>query len=965
MKSSQTQKNISDNKQAIELACSEHFCLLIFDNSTFELKGFSNNFDYFFSESPKLGATISELFHFKENPIETGNNFSIAKLVDHSSRAYNSIITQDDNNSYVLMARPEPQHKINHLLNVQLSNQEALGIFKDKNSLYDFFLQNIRQIVDADQVAIFKFDAHKNWQVLENNNLGKQPSYKLMHFPASDWPPFIFEMLQRGIPYLAEHVQAEIKVISGESFSFEPNGLPIAAADEYTEKLWKNMQIGCIMLFPIKKNNQLWGTLSVMHHTKYCLSISEIAVLKQLCNGFGLQLQSTDNAASFTYENKTLYSLLENISKHQFPEKAIENNKPELLTLLKASGLSFFVRSKVCNYGNTPPDFITEEIKEKLLDDLQAPIYQTNNLTSDISSLQSFKSYASGLLAIKLGKDNKDFLVWYRPNNTKVLQWAGNPNANRNAHKPRRDFDSWVEVKTSGSLEWTDQDLFFAKEVGNHLSSLIKKQEKKEAEKKQMFELMFKHAPELIFILNDDFSVKYTSDSVIAAFGGNFEIATSDWKESVHPKDRKILIDYLSEVKNRKQTWQGVEYRIKDRDGKYIYLETFASNFSDNPVFKGILCSSRNTTSKVNALNRLAKFQKIIEKTNSAVLMIDVSRQAYPIIYTNSGIEHFTNLKSRTVVGRSWGLIDQHVEDNLNAAKFREAFRAQKAIETTLKMKHDNESKIWVRAQVSPLEENNQKGKLIIILSDISAEVVVKEKLKEYSEKLHLSNEELQTFAYVASHDLQEPLRTISGFSELFAEIYQDKIDQEANEYLTFILQATGRMKKLINDLLHFSRLSTEKGFIKEVNVAAVLQRATDNLHTLIDENKAVITHDLLPNIFVNETLLLQVFQNLISNAIKYRSDAQPKIHITAKYKKKSWVFGVQDNGIGISRKYYDRIFIIFQRLHTSDKYSGTGIGLAICKKIIEKYGGRIWVASEEGKGSTFYFTIPDILTLS
>ena len=966
MKASQTSKNISENTHAKKLTLVENAYLLVFHQSTLKLLAHSDNLNTLFKKPVSIGDDFSKIFISVNDIIENEIAFGIDVLQSREGKIFDALTIKSSDKINIIIEEANKQKNYKKHFNVPLKIHQSISLAEDKKQLYGVWLDEIEKLVDAAELSIFQFDDNQNWQVIKTKSKEGSPLYESMHFPETDWPTFIFKMLEEGIPYLGNDLNSKIKIHNTPNSAEDLSALPVSYAGDYTNQLWENMNYGSILLFPIHLNKHLWGTLAILHPSSLKLRIHDVFLLKQSTLAFGQQLQVLRKADPKKKDSKALYACLGHISKYKSVQEAVKEHYSVLMDLLQASGLSLFLDKKLYNFGKTPPDFVVKEIEEKLIEDLSTSIYHTDEPALDVTALKSFKSEASGLLVVKLQKESNDFLIWYRPNLTKVIQWAGNPYSKKQIEKARKNFDSWIEVKNIGPLKWENHDLFFAEELGNHLRSMIAHFNEKEREKEKVYDIIFKHSPELISILREDLSIKYVNDNFSETFGINANDGTRFWEDLVHPQDYTKLIKYHKEIRNSKIATKGIEYRLKNRHGKYLHLETIASNHINDPIFKGILCISRDNTTRVNALNRLYKFQKIIEKTNSAVLIIDTQRQAYPITYTNKGVAHFSNNRTRqAVVGRSWQLINQHIEDNVNASRFKKALKDEKPIETTLKMKFEDENVMWVRAQVSPLEEANNAGKLVIILSDITEEIVAKEKLKEYSDKLHLSNEELQTFAYVASHDLQEPLRTISGFSELFSELYQDKIDEEANEYLTFILQATGRMKTLINDLLHFSRLSTEKGFIKEVNVKDILEKATDNLHTLIEENKAVITHDLLPNIFVNETLLLQVFQNLISNAIKYRSENQPIIHITAKYEKNSWVFGINDNGIGISKKYFDRIFIIFQRLHTTDKYSGTGIGLAICKKIIEKYGGRIWVESDEGKGSTFYFTIPDVLTLS
>jgi light-regulated signal transduction histidine kinase (bacteriophytochrome) len=233
------------------------------------------------------------------------------------------------------------------------------------------------------------------------------------------------------------------------------------------------------------------------------------------------------------------------------------------------------------------------------------------------------------------------------------------------------------------------------------------------------------------------------------------------------------------------------------------------------------------------------------------------------------------------------------------------------------------------------------------------------ESLRTRAEELAQSNEELEQFAYVASHDLQEPLRAISGFTQILARRYRGKLDAEADEFIAYVVEGTLRMQTLINDLLDYSRAGRMSGAVLPTDCSAALDQALENLKVSIAESGAEIRRDPLPMVSVDEKQLVRVFQNLIGNAIKFRGPVAPRIRVLAAGDGKEWVLSVQDNGIGIEPKYFERIFLLFQRLHRRDDYTGTGIGLAICKKIVERRGGRIWVESEFGRGTTFHFSLP------
>jgi light-regulated signal transduction histidine kinase (bacteriophytochrome) len=237
----------------------------------------------------------------------------------------------------------------------------------------------------------------------------------------------------------------------------------------------------------------------------------------------------------------------------------------------------------------------------------------------------------------------------------------------------------------------------------------------------------------------------------------------------------------------------------------------------------------------------------------------------------------------------------------------------------------------------------------------------LQKELKNWNQELQRSNKELEEFAYVASHDLQEPLRTISSFSDLLKEEYYDIIGKDGKQYLNFITSASSRMKQLIKDLLRLSRIQTRGQEFSLVNCNDVMEDVFNILRISIEEKKATITYQGLPSIIGDKFQMTQLWQNLISNALKFHSEQPLKINIKAENKIDEWLFSIEDNGIGISPEFHERIFIIFQKLHSQDRYEGTGIGLALCQKIITRHRGKIWVESDKGKGTKFLFTIPKI----
>jgi PAS domain S-box-containing protein len=247
---------------------------------------------------------------------------------------------------------------------------------------------------------------------------------------------------------------------------------------------------------------------------------------------------------------------------------------------------------------------------------------------------------------------------------------------------------------------------------------------------------------------------------------------------------------------------------------------------------------------------------------------------------------------------------------------------------------------------------------------DVQERKQAEERLTEALNDLQRSNRELEQFAYVASHDLQEPLRMVSSYTQLLERRYRDKLDQDAKDFIGYAVDGANRMQQLIQDLLRFSRVTTRGEAILPVAASEAAGKALFNLEASIQESGARITVDPLPEVLADRGQLIQLFQNLIGNAIKFhRADRAPEIHVLAERKGKEWQFAVHDKGIGIDAQYFERIFTIFQRLHTRERYPGTGIGLALCKRIVERHNGRIWVKSRPESGSSFYFTLPSVET--
>ena len=310
------------------------------------------------------------------------------------------------------------------------------------------------------------------------------------------------------------------------------------------------------------------------------------------------------------------------------------------------------------------------------------------------------------------------------------------------------------------------------------------------------------------------------------------------------------------------------------------------------------------------------------------------------------------------LIGRSAGDLFEEGVDVLSLLKQSELNDVIRRVDTSVVTKDGRHVAVSLSGSVMRDEDGEIQG-MVCVAQDITERKRTQEILERQTQELARSNSELEQFAWVASHDLQEPLRMVASYTQLLSKRYKGKLDADADEFIAFAVDGATRMRRLINALLELSRVGTRGKDFEATDCEAIYDRTLVNLQGLVEESGAVVTHDRLPTVMGDVTQLGQLFQNLIANAIKFRGDEQLTVHVGAEQRNGHWEFCVRDNGIGIDPEYAERIFVVFQRLHGKGDRPGTGIGLSICKKIVELHGGRIWVKSQPDEGAAFYFTLP------
>jgi PAS domain S-box-containing protein len=412
------------------------------------------------------------------------------------------------------------------------------------------------------------------------------------------------------------------------------------------------------------------------------------------------------------------------------------------------------------------------------------------------------------------------------------------------------------------------------------------------------------------------------------------------------------------------QIGTGIELVARRKDGTEFPIEIMLSPLESA---EGTLVTAaiRDISVRKAAEKHLAqmegRYRGLLEAAPDAMVVVN---QRGEIVLLNVQAEKQFGYRRDELVGQQVkniipeGFAERLIADALRSVEAALAQQIGTGIELTGRRK--NRSEFPIELMLSPLE--SAEGILVTAaVRDITMRKKAEANLLSNVEELNRSNEELGQFAYIASHDLQEPLRMVASYTQLLSRRYKGKLDSDADEFIAFAVDGASRMQRLIQDLLAYSRVGTKGKDLLDISSEGALQQALLNLRGAIEEKGAIVTHDPLPSVLADEMQLIQLFQNLVGNAIKYQSPGIPKVHISAtKNGGEKWTFSVRDNGLGIDSQYFEKIFGMFQRLHKREEFAGTGIGLAICKKIVERHGGNISVESQTGQGSTFRFALAE-----
>jgi PAS domain S-box-containing protein len=473
-------------------------------------------------------------------------------------------------------------------------------------------------------------------------------------------------------------------------------------------------------------------------------------------------------------------------------------------------------------------------------------------------------------------------------------------------------------------------------------------------------------APDAMVVVNPSGDIVLLNVQAEKQFGYRRDELVGQKVKNIIPEGfaERLAADGLRSAEDAlaQQIGTGIELIALRKNGTKFPIEIMLSPLDSA---EGILVTAaiRDISVRKEAEKHLARmegrYRGLLEAAPDAMVVVN---QKGDIVLLNVQAEKQFGYHRDELVGQRMkniipaGFAERLIADALRSTEDALAQQIGTGIEITGKRKDGTEFPIEI--MLSPLE--SAEGVLVTAaIRDITTRKVAEAHLLYKVEELNRSNEELGQFAYIASHDLQEPLRMVASYTQLLARRYKGRLDSDADEFITFAVDGANRMQRLIQDLLAYSRVGTKGKDLLVTSSEEALQRAILNLRGAIADSGAMVTHDPLPAVMADETQLVQLFQNLIGNAIKYQNPGVPRIHISAiKNGGGKWTFSVRDNGLGIDPQYFERIFVMFQRLHKREEFAGTGIGLAICKKIVERHGGEISVQSQPGKGSTFSFAL-------
>ena len=487
-----------------------------------------------------------------------------------------------------------------------------------------------------------------------------------------------------------------------------------------------------------------------------------------------------------------------------------------------------------------------------------------------------------------------------------------------------------------------------------------KKTEKELRESRKRFRSLVETTSDWIWEVDRNGVYTYASPKVEALLGYVPEEVIGKTPFDLMPaEEAERLTDLFQAFIDSRKSFQALENTNLHKDGRWVMLETSGVPiFDDNGKFLGYRGIDRNITEHKQAEEKIRRAAQEWKTTFASITdMVSIHDKDGKLLRVNKAFANAFGAEPEELIGKACYEVVHGTKKPWPECPMKQMLETKKPVVSEF-----FEPRLGIYLEVSGSPILNEEGEFVAfvhVTKDITERKRMEEELKQTLAELERSNAELEEFAYVASHDLQEPLRMVASYLQLIERRYKNRLDKDADEFIAFAVDGATRMQKMINKVLLYSRIGKQSKPLRPIDCEDILDQVVANLAASIQESGVIVTRDPLPTVMANDALLIELLQNLIGNAVKFRGKKSPGVHVKAEKKGSDWVFSVRDNGIGVDPRHAGLVFQIFQRLHGRSEYPGTGIGLAICRRIVEYHGGNIWLESEPTKGSTFYFSIP------
>jgi PAS domain S-box-containing protein len=903
----------------------------------------------------------------------------------------------------------EPEHcdpaGMSALIQVQ-SIRETFNSAASCLELCELAVRGLKQVTGYDRVMAYRFAADGHGEVVAEALEPALQPYLGLHYPAGDIPAQARQLFLRhrvaaiaDSSYVPVPIFADAALDDGTPLDLTQSGLRSVSAMHC--EYMRNMQTAASLTVALVHEEALWGML-VCHHTTPRVAGPELrAVADSIGHIVSSRLADVSRAEVLAgvAARKALLDVIRKSLGLPVPlAEALLKAESELLRLLGAGGAVIRCGGAVFGLGFTPSLDAAERALSVLHPQVRGDIFAVDDLGLRFPDLAACTMHGSGALLLALPSAPDDAILWFRPELSRTVLWGGNPSLHDNAdlagekHMPRRSFAAWKEMVSGRSNPWTPADLESAAELRlmidhemgqrarTELKCLRTEMAARDATKTNvpvepasppvldnlLHLLLFDAAPDAMVVVNGAGEIRLVNLQAEKEFGYSSHELLGQPVDMLIPERfrHKHSLSRQQHAADPRigMTAGGIEPFARRKDGGEFPVEIVLSDFATT---EGLLVTAaiRNISVRKNAEKQLARIDRqnrdLLEASPDAMVMFKPNGE---IVLLNLQAAAQFGYRRHELTGRNIETIMPHGlmphADNVAARAKANGPLTPFAVPVELVGLRKNRTEFPAEITLG-LAATGEDSFFTAAIRDIT----IRKELESYTlwnlDELKRSNEELEQFALVASHDLQEPLRMVISYTQLLGRRYKGKLDADADEFIAFAVDGALRMQKLIRDLLSYCKVETEGAPLVAASSADALQVALSNLGKLIETSGAKITSGPLPMVLADLPRISRVFQNLISNAIKYQKSDAPEVHISAERNASGkWLFSVRDNGIGIEPQYFDKIFGMFKRLHNRDEFAGTGIGLAICKKIIEHHQGTISVQSRLGEGSIFQFTL-------